>query len=118
MAASSQNLWVAILGILVAGTIAFVMVKGTQHEPAEVFSLRLRALPDLNLERLLVDRIGSLVTDLRLINMAATGQGGGVEGIYQIRVGPDFAKEFRMYDFREKSRGKINSVAPFLPCTG
>jgi len=93
MAASSQNLWVAILGILVAGTIAFVMVKGTQHEPAEVFSLRLRALPDLNLERLLVDRIGSLVTDLRLINMAATGQGGGVEGTYQMRVGPDFATE-------------------------
>gem|GEM_PF-7115844 len=72
----------------------------------------------MNLERLLADRIGSLVTDLRLINMAATGQGGGAEGTYRIRVGPAFANQFRMYDLREKSWGKINSVAPFLPCTG
>lgn len=93
MAAGSQNLWVAILGILVGGTAAFVMAKGTQTESAEVFVLRLRALPELNLDRLLADHMGSLVTDLRLMNMAATGQGGGVEGTYQMRVGANFAAE-------------------------
>jgi Domain of unknown function (DUF4956) len=93
MAAGSQNLWVAILGILVAGTAAFVMAKGTQNEPAEVFVLRLRAVPDLNLDRLLAERLGPNVTDLRLMSIATTGQGLGIEGSYQVRLKPDVGAE-------------------------
>ena len=93
MAAGSQNLWVAVLGILVAGTAAFVMARGTHHGPVEVFVLRIRAVPELNLERLLSEHVGSFATELRLMNMAATGQGGGVEGSYQIRLRRDFGAE-------------------------
>ena len=93
MAAGSQNLWVAVLGILVAGTAAFVLARGINHGPVEVFVLRIRAVPELNLELLLAEHVGSLATEFRLMNMAATGQGGGVEGTYQFRLRGDFGAE-------------------------
>lgn len=86
VAAGPQNLWVAILGILVAGTAVFVMAKGTHAEPAEVFALRLRAVPESNLDRLPAERLGSFVTDLRPISKATPGYSLGIEGSYQVWI--------------------------------
>ena len=94
MATGSQHPWVAVLGIVVAGSASFLLAWN-EEKPAAVTAacmvLRLRVSLGMDLDGLLKDVLAS--GTFRLLSLGTTKQGTSLEAAYEIHLGKDMSPE-------------------------
>jgi hypothetical protein len=91
MAIGAKNPWVALIGLLVMGVAAFVMVRVRPStvpgwDPEYVLSLRVGL--GQNLDKLLDGDCDAHVADKKLVSMGTAKQGISLNVIYQVRLRP------------------------------
>lgn len=91
MAIGAKNPWVAILGLAVVGSGAFIMrwlrpPSAEGEDPDYVLSLRVGLGQDVN--KLLDGQCDAHITDRKLLSMGTGKQGIALSVIYQVRLKP------------------------------
>lgn len=94
MATGSQHPWVAVLGIVVAGSASFLLAW-REEKPAAVAAagmvLRLRVSLGTELEPLLKDVLAG--GTFRLLSLGTAKQGTSLDAAYEIHLGKDLSPE-------------------------
>lgn len=94
MATGSQHPWVAVLGIVVAGSASFLLAWN-EEKPAAVAAagmvLRLRVSLGTELEPLLKDVLAG--GTFRLLSLGTAKQGTSLDAAYEIHLGKDLSPE-------------------------
>lgn len=85
MAVGSQHPWVAVLGILVGGAVAFVLAPRENALPP-LFTLRLRASAGVDTKALVAGACGG---EGRMVAVESTRQGTLLEATYGVRLAGD-----------------------------
>src|SRR5947207_1118502 len=91
MAVGARNPWVAVIGIVVVGLAAFVMMSGvtmrSNSQPDLLLSLRVGLGHDL--EKLLGGALDAHLQARELMSISTARQGVSLDVIYQTRLRPD-----------------------------
>jgi hypothetical protein len=94
MATGSQHPWVAVLGIVVAGSASFLLAWN-EEKPAAVAAagmvLRLRVSLGTELEPLLKDVLAG--GTFRLLSLGTAKQGTSLDAAYEVHLGKDLSPE-------------------------
>jgi hypothetical protein len=94
MATGSQHPWVAVLGIVVAGSASFLLAW-REEKPAAVAAagmvLRLRVSLGTELEPLLKDVLAG--GTFRLLSLGTAKQGTSLDAAYEVHLGKDLSPE-------------------------
>jgi hypothetical protein len=94
MATGSQHPWVAVLGIVVAGSASFLLAWNEEKPaavPAAGMVLRLRVSLGTELEPLLKDVLAG--GTFRLLSLGTAKQGTSLDAAYEVHLGKDLSPE-------------------------
>jgi hypothetical protein len=95
MAVGASDLWVAVIGILVVGFAAYLMMARAKvfsaAQPALILNLRVGL--GLDLEKLLDATLGSHLIERELMCVATARQGASLDVTYEARMKPEVSPD-------------------------
>jgi hypothetical protein len=91
MAVGAQNIWVGLVGLVVVGLAAFMLMpkQGLHLETTPAYLLRIRMGIGHDLEKLLGQILDQFLTGRDLVSIETAKQGVSVDFTYETRLKPD-----------------------------
>jgi hypothetical protein len=93
MAVGAQSLWVAVIGLVVAGGAAFFLARNNGKRPEPAYLLRIRAETAQDLGALVKEVVGEAWTRERPLSVQTVKQSGALEATFEVKLSPAMTPE-------------------------